>query len=175
MNRKRKSPLDIFITEVESFLAEAGLPTQDVAKNIDGNRVNEALDILKSEISDALIKSTQASEGYDPPESARNNARKVLKWKEKYGKECKGMTPVGWARARDLANGARLSASTVKRMASFNRHRSNYEKARNKPEAKSKPWTIPAIVAWLGWGGTSGVEWAIRTSQSIQNKSKKRK
>ena len=85
------------------------------------------------------------------------------------------MTPVGWARARDLANGAKLSASTVKRMASFNRHRSNYEKARNKPEAKTKPWTIPAIVAWLGWGGTSGVEWAIRTSQSIQNKAKKRK
>ena len=113
---------------------------------------------------------TDAAESYDAPQSARNNAKKVLEWKDKYGKECKGMTPVGWARARDLARGAMLSADTVKRMAQFNRHRSNYEKAKSKPEYKTKPWTIPAVVAWLGWGGTSGVEWAIRTSESIRNK-----
>ena len=170
--KKRQSPLDTFITEVEAIVKSFGLPAESVSQAIDGDKVEQALDLLRDEVVNAL---TKASEGYDPPESARNNARKVLKWKEKYGKECRGMTAVGWARARDLANGAKLSASTVKRMASFNRHRSNYEKARNKPEAKTKPWTIPAIVAWLGWGGTSGVEWAIRTSQSIQNKSKKRK
>jgi hypothetical protein len=113
---------------------------------------------------------TDAAESYDAPQSARNNAKKVLEWKDKYGKECKGMTPVGWARARDLARGAMLSADTVKRMAQFNRHRSNYEKAKSKPEYKTKPWTIPAVVAWLGWGGTTGVDWAIRTSESIRNK-----
>ena len=80
------------------------------------------------------------------------------------------MTPVGWARARDLARGAMLSADTVKRMAQFNRHRGNYEKAKSKPEYKTKPWTIPAVVAWLGWGGNTGVDWAIRTSESIRNK-----
>jgi hypothetical protein len=106
-------------------------------------------------------------ESYDAPQSARNNARKVLEWKDKYGKECKGMTAVGWARARDLAGNAMLSADTVKRMAQFNRHGSNYKKAKSKPEYKTKPWTIPAVVAWLGWGGTSGIEWAMRTSQSI--------
>lgn len=115
---------------------------------------------------------TQSAETYDAPQSARNNAKKVLEWKDKYGKECKGMTAVGWARARDLAGNAMLSADTVKRMSQFNRHRGNYEKAKSKPEYKTKPWTIPAVVAWLGWGGTSGVEWAMRVSQSIQNKKK---
>ena len=113
---------------------------------------------------------SEAAEGYDAPQSARNNAKKVLEWKRKYGKECKGMTPVGWARARDLAGNAKLSADTVKRMAQFNRHRGNYEKAKSKPEYKTKPWTIPAVVAWLGWGGTSGVEWAIRVSNSLSKK-----
>lgn len=171
-NKSKDRPLDIFIEEVEAVLKQAGLNPKDAAKFVDEETVNKAYIILATEVMNVL---TKAAEGFDPPESARNNARKVLQWKEKYGKECRGMTAVGWARARDLAGGAKLSASTVKRMASFARHRSNYEKARNKPEAKSKPWTIPAIVAWLGWGGTSGVEWAIRTSQSIQNKSKKRK
>jgi hypothetical protein len=79
---------------------------------------------VSSDIEKYFIKS---AEGYDAPESARNNARKVLEWKDKYGKECKGMTAVGWARARDLAGNAMLSADTVKRMSQFNRHRSNYE------------------------------------------------
>ena len=172
MSKNKNTPLNIFLEEIEGILKQAGLNPKKAVEFADESRVNEAYAILANEVLSVLSK---ASEGYDAPESARNNARKVLKWKEKYGKECKGMTAVGWARARDLANGAKLSASTVKMMASFNRHRSNYEKARNKPEAKTKPWSIPAIVAWLGWGGTSGVEWAIRTSQSIQNKSKKRK
>ena len=115
---------------------------------------------------------TKSAECYDAPQSARNNARKVLKWKEKYGKECKGMTAVGWARARDLAGNAMLSADTVKRMSQFNRHGSKYEKAKSKPEYKTKPWSIPAVVAWLGWGGTSGIEWAMRTSESILKKKK---
>jgi len=152
-SRRVSQPLSQIIEAVENFLGS-----------------------LPKDLINAAVKQddTHGSEGYDAPESARNNARKVLGWKKKYGKECKGMTPVGWARARDLGNGSMLSADTVKRMASFNRHRSNYEKARNKPESKTKPWTIPAIVAWLGWGGTTGVEWAIRTSEAIRNKGKKR-
>ena len=129
--------------------------------------------IIKSKASSDIEKYfTKSAESYDAPESARNNARKVLEWKDKYGKECKGMTAVGWARARDLAGNAMLSADTVKRMSQFNRHRSNYEKAKSKPEYKIKPWSIPAVVAWLGWGGTSGIEWAMRTSESILKKKK---
>ena len=142
---------------------------QAVKESLDMSEKKEKINISKAK-SDIENYFSQSAESYDAPQAARNNAKKVLEWKDKYGKECKGMTAVGWARARDLAGGAKLSADTVKRMAQFNRHRGNYEKAKSKPEYKSKPWTIPAVVAWLGWGGNTGVDWAIRTSESIRNK-----
>jgi len=142
---------------------------QSVKESLDmyDNEQKKHTSKAKSDIENYYSKS---AESYDAPQAARNNARKVLEWKRKYGKECKGMTPVGWARARDLAGGAKLSADTVKRMAQFNRHRGNYEKAKSKPEYKTKPWTIPAVVAWLGWGGNTGVDWAIRVSESLSKK-----
>ena len=105
---------------------------------------------------DDLIK---AQDMYRVPESARNNARKVLEWKKKHGSEVKGMTAVGWARARQLASQTHVSRETVSRMAAFNRHRKNAEVA---PEHKATPWKDAGRVAWLGWGGASGVDWARR-------------
>ena len=102
----------------------------------------------------------------DYPASASGNARKVLNWKKKYGNEVKGMTAVGWARANQLANREALSYSTIARMAAFNRHRKNAAVA---PEYKSTPWKDRGYVAWLGWGGTSGINWAIRKAESIRN------
>lgn len=95
------------------------------------------------------------------PSGAKGNAQKVLDWKEKYGSEVKGMTPVGWARARQLASKSEIGLSTVRRMAAFNRHRKNADVA---PEYKSEPWKDRGYVAWLGWGGTSGIDWAVRIS-----------
>jgi hypothetical protein len=102
----------------------------------------------------------------DYPASATANAKKALEWKKKYGDEVKGMTAVGWARANQLSNRESLSYSTIARMAAFNRHRKNAEVA---PEYKSTPWKDRGYVAWLGWGGTSGVNWAIRKAESIRN------
>jgi hypothetical protein len=101
----------------------------------------------------------------DYPSSASNNAKKVLEWKKKYGDEVKGMTPVGWARARQLANKQKLSYETIAKMAGFNRHRKN---AKIDPKYKDTPWKDRGYVAWLGWGGTSGVNWAIKKAESIR-------
>ena len=101
----------------------------------------------------------------DYPQSASNNAKRVLEWKKKYGKEVKGMTSVGWTRARQLASKRKLSYETIARMAAFNRHRKN---AAVDPKYKSTPWKDRGYVAWLGWGGTSGVNWAIRKAESIR-------
>ena len=164
---KNSMSYDAFLKKLLTFLKKKGQKFVDALP--EATKVKLGLSKAVEDITNYFSKS---AESYDAPQAARNNAKKVLEWKDKYGKECKGMTPVGWARARDLARGAMLSADTVKRMAQFNRHRGNYEKAKSKPEYKSKPWTIPAVVAWLGWGGNTGVDWAIRTSQSIQNKKK---
>ena len=97
------------------------------------------------------------------PAGAKGNAQKVLDWKDKYGSEVKGMTAVGWARARQLATKSEIGLSTVKRMAMFNRHRKNAEVD---PQYKSEPWKDRGYVAWLGWGGTSGIDWAIKISEA---------
>jgi hypothetical protein len=104
---------------------------------------------------------TKASDKYYPPEAAKNNAKKVLRWREEYGSEVKGMTQVGWVRARQLASGKGVSLDVVKLMARFNRHRENAEVA---PEYKETPWKDAGYIAWLGWGGTTGIEWAMRIS-----------
>lgn len=103
----------------------------------------------------------------DYPESATNNARKVLRWREEHGDEVKGMTAVGWRRANQLAKREKISRETIARMASFKRHQKNAE---INPEYKSTPWKDAGYVAWLGWGGTSGVEWAIRKLKQIDKK-----
>jgi lambda family phage portal protein len=107
----------------------------------------------------------QSAEMFQPPAGAKNNAKKVLRWREEHGNEVKGMTAVGWRRASQLASGAKVSADIVKRMAAFNRHRKNAAVA---PEFKDTPWKDAGYVAWLGWGGTTGINWALRVSKRLQ-------
>lgn len=115
-----------------------------------------------------IITKSIAFETYnDYPESAKNNACKVLRWRDEHGDEVKGMTRVGWTRANQLCSGENISESTIARMAAFARHRKNAEVA---PEFKSTPWKDKGYVAWLGWGGTTGVEWASRKLESIRKK-----
>lgn len=103
------------------------------------------------------------------PQSARNNAKRALKWKKEHGSEVKAMTPTGWRRATQLANGDALSYETVKRIAAFERHRKN---AQIDPKYKSTPWKDRGYVAFLGWGGSSGIAWAKRIVASKEKKSK---
>ncbi len=103
----------------------------------------------------------------DYPQSAVNNAKRVLAWRDKYKDEVKGMTRTGWTRASQLARKANLSRSTIARMASFKRHQKN---AAIDPKFKSTPWKDRGYVAWLGWGGASGINWAIKKLKSIDNK-----
>jgi hypothetical protein len=109
----------------------------------------------------------EKAETYRPPASARNNARRVLRWKEKYGDEVKGMTQVGWTRANQLASGENLSRDTVARMSAFARHRKNAE---IDPKFKDTPWKDRGYVAWLGWGGTSGVNWANSVMDRLEKR-----
>lgn len=101
----------------------------------------------------------------DYPEAAKKNAQLAIDWKEKYGRdEVEAGTAVGWARAHQLAKGENLSADTVKRMASFNRHRKNSTIA---TEFKETPWLDKGYVSWLIWGGDEGVDWAMKKSEEI--------
>jgi len=101
-----------------------------------------------------------------PPQNAQSNAQKVLDWRDEYGDDVKGMTRTGWVRANQLAEGEELSPNIVKRMAQFNRHRKNSGVAE---EYRGEPWKDAGHVAWLGWGGDDGIDWALRMSDRIQS------
>jgi hypothetical protein len=86
----------------------------------------------------------------DYPEGARSNAKKALEWAEKNGwGECG--TPVGKARANQLANGEPISRETIARMAAFRRHQQN----------KDVPYSEGCGgLMWDAWGGDAGIRWA---------------
>jgi hypothetical protein len=95
----------------------------------------------------------------DYPKQASENAKAALRYAEEYGwKECG--TPVGKARANQLANNEPISRDTIARMASFERHRENSNKELGDGCGR---------LMWLAWGGDAGVEWAARKLKQIDN------
>ncbi len=128
---------------------------------------NKDLKKISKELSMDLKESVLNEEDTwnDYPAAAKKNAQKAIDWKEEHGRdEVDAGTPVGWARAHQLAKGENLSTDTVKRMSAFNRHRKN---SSIKPELKETPWKDKGYVAWLIWGGDEGVDWAIEKSKEI--------
>lgn len=95
---------------------------------------------------------------FTPPSAAQDNAQQVIDWKEEHGEdEVTAMNQTGWERAHQLADGDELSPDVVDRMASFARHEKNKEVA---DRYEDTPWKDNGKVAWLGWGGDEGIEWA---------------
>jgi len=115
----------------------------------------------------AMEKFKEEFQSYDDyPSSVKGNACKAIKWKEEHGDEVKGMTQIGWIRANQLCKGEKISEETIARMSGFQRHKKNSEVA---PKYKDTPWKDKGYVAWLGWGGTTGINWAADKLQSIRN------
>lgn len=95
----------------------------------------------------------------DYPQAATENAKIALRWAEENGwGECG--TPVGKARANQLANREPISRDTIARMASFERQRQNSDKALGDGCGR---------LMWLAWGGDEGIEWAQRKLEQIDN------
>ena len=98
-----------------------------------------------------------------PTDSMAETAKRALEWREEYNR---GGTEVGVARARDISNKRELSIQTVNRMSSyFARHGSNKAEQYDKKEADGGP--TAGTIAWLLWGGTSGVNWAKKQSAAL--------
>ena len=93
----------------------------------------------------------------DYPQSASNNAKRAIKYKEENGSKCG--TRVGWTRARQFAEKKNISRETIGRMASFKRHQQN----------KDVPYTEGCGgIMWDAWGGTSGINWAINKLKTLK-------
>lgn len=126
--------------------------------NVEDVEEVEAFNVL-NEIKKLLSEDVELESYSDYPESARNNAKRALKWKKENGSSCG--TSVGWTRANQLASGQAISRKTIARMASFKRHQQH----------KDVPYSEGCGgLMWDAWGGTSGVEWAIRKLEQIDKK-----
>jgi hypothetical protein len=119
-------------------------------------------DRLIKAIRDLILKDEQYKlETYnDYPKEASENAKIALRYAEENGWGDCG-TPVGKARANQLANGENISEDTISRMASFERHRQSSQKELGDGCGR---------LMWLAWGGDAGVEWAQRKLEQIKNK-----
>jgi ATP-dependent protease ClpP protease subunit/uncharacterized coiled-coil protein SlyX len=96
----------------------------------------------------------------DYPKKASENAQRCLKWVEKNGWGSCGEA-TGKKRAYQLANFEPISRDTISRMASFKRHQQH----------KDVPYDEGCGgLMWDAWGGTEGIEWAIRKLKEIDNK-----
>ena len=103
-----------------------------------------------------------SDDGFKPTEGMVAEAKRGLAWRQKYDR---GGTLVGVARARDIVNGKRLSADTVRRMASFF--------ARHEVDKKGKGFTpgpqfpSPGRIAWALWGGDAGAAWSKQIAERL--------
>ena len=105
-------------------------------------------------LEEAIGKAEVGSIDTKPPQSVADNARRALDVRETKPESQRGMTEVGIARARDLANRANLSEDTIRRMvAYFERHQSDKDGSTWGDQGKG--WQ-----AWNGWGGDEGFAWA---------------
>lgn len=148
----RKDALGECVSEKIPLLIEEGYP-QDQAIAIaysmcqDGKSVEEAAKAVEKAVGDVDTV---------PPESVAANARRALEVRAEKPPSQRGMTAVGIARARDLANRTALSEDTIRRMASyFERH--EVDKQGSTWDEQGKGWQ-----AWQGWGGDEGRAWALR-------------
>jgi len=114
------------------------------------------------EVYQAILAGGAFAESFnDYPEAATNNAKRALAYAEKNGWGSCG-TPVGKARANQLANKEPISRDTIARMASFKRHQQN----------KDVPYSEGCGgLMWDACVGTEGIEWAIRKLDQIDNAS----
>jgi len=152
------------LARVKAFLKLVGTGERKKAYNTD-------LDLLpkghpqkseaKSEAVALAVPKKYSHISFKPPEGAKTAAARALKKRAEKPPSQRGMTPVGLARARDLANGRELSPETVRRMlAYFTRH---------EVDKKGSTWDEygKGRQAWDGWGGDAGFSFARKVVKQM--------
>lgn len=164
---KKKNQFDKFIQQYNEFIVkdkrtDINIPFKKKVDGIIAKTIMRKKEFTSSNPAYVFEKEETYS---DYPAAAKKNAQMAIDWKEKYGREeVDAGTAVGWARAHQLAKGEKISVDTIKRMASFNRHRKN---STIDTELKDTPWKDKGYVSWLIWGGDEGVDWAMKKSKEL--------
>lgn len=126
----------------------------------EGKDQDQAVAMCISMYEQGFAKEMEFESYTDYPESATEAAKRALAWAEENGWGDCG-TPIGKARANQLANREPISEETIARMASFARHAQNADTPYSEGCGK---------LMWDAWGGTAGIEWASNKLESIREK-----
>jgi len=152
------------LARVKAFLKLVGTGERKKAYNTD-------LDLLpkghpqkseaKSEAVALAVPKKYSHISFKPPQGAQTAAARALKKRAEKPPSQRGMTSVGLARARDLANGRELSPETVRRMlAYFTRHEVDKQGSTWDEYGKGRQ-------AWDGWGGDAGFAFARKVVKQM--------
>jgi HK97 family phage prohead protease len=100
----------------------------------------------------------------DYPKAASKAAQRALDHKEKNGTKCG--TPVGWARANQLAGRETISKDTVVRTYSFLSRSKTYDQGKF---TDSDGKDICGSIMYAAWGGDAMLSWAKRTVEKMKD------
>jgi hypothetical protein len=104
----------------------------------------------------------------DYPQAASNNAKRMLGWIEKYGRDVvQAGTNVGLARARQLSQREAISLDVLKRTKNYLTRSKTY--ATIDEQYKDEPWRDKGFVAYNLWGGEAMRVWAEKTLDKLEN------
>ena len=143
--------------KVKGFSIE-GYFADKLEMSLQNEKELELINKIKDIILNNEKKKTNLESYTDYPKQATENAKIALRWAEENGWGDCG-TPVGKARANQLANREPISEETISRMASFERQRQNSDRALGEGCGR---------LMWLAWGGDAGIEWASRKLKQIR-------
>jgi hypothetical protein len=102
------------------------------------------------------------------PQAATNNAKRMLGWIEKYGRDVvQAGTNVGLARARQLSEREALSLDVLKRTKNYLTRSKTYSTVAD--EFKDEPWRDKGYVAYNLWGGEAMRVWAVKTLDKLED------
>ena len=171
---KREVRTDVFTSETEASERAEAIGCQGVHSHDDnGNAIympcashEDYIAIIGQDVKTNNQEITKKQDSYtNYPQGATNNAKRMLEWREKYGRDVvKGGTEVGWKRANQLANREPISLDTVKRINSFlARHEDN---AKISDDYRNEPYKDKGYVAYNLWGGKAMISWAKKISQN---------
>ena len=157
------------LARVKTFLKLVGTGERKKAYNTDLDLLPKGHPQRVEKKSELLALAKYSHIDFKPPKGAQEAAKRALEVRASKPPSQRGMTAVGIARARDLANGETLSPETVKRMlAYFDRH--EIDKKGSTWNIQGKGWQ-----AWHGWGGDAGYAFARKVVKQMKTADKKTK
>lgn len=114
-------------------------------------------------------KETSKAENYDDyPQAATNNAKRMLGWIEKYGRDVvTAGTNVGLARAQQLSSREPISLDVLKRTRSYLERAKTYSTVDDK--LKDEPWLDNGFVAYNLWGGEAMRNYANKKLAELED------